>query len=90
MCVLIPFMSLISQSGRYLAAEVDHDTTFDPMRQKLRGTSDIVYHLTVDHDDLEPVHTIFELDPTTIQKSNQMVPRYLDDHVCGLCMCVRV
>jgi len=86
-------MPLTSRSGRYLAAEVDHDTTFDPMRQKLRGTSDIVYHLTVDHDDLEPMYTIFELDPTTIQKSNQMVLRYLDDHVCvcvHVCPCVSV
>ena len=61
--------------GNYLAAEVDHDTTFDPMRQKLRGAFDVVYHLIVDCDALESVHTIFELESTTIQRSDQMVPR---------------
>ena len=49
--------------------------TYDPMRQKLRGASDVVYHLMVDSDGLESVHTIFELESTTIQRSDQMVPR---------------
>ena len=71
-------MFSMSRSGRYLTAEVDPDTTYDYMRQKLRGSSDIVYHLTVDNDDSEPVHTVFELDPTTIQKSDQMVPRWVN------------
>ena len=63
-------------SGRYLAAEVDHDTSFDPTRQKLRGASDMVYHLVVDSEEMEPVYTIFELESTTIQRTDQMVPRY--------------
>ena len=63
--------------GNYLAAEVDHDTTFDPMRHKLRGATDQVYHLIVDCDALESVHTIFELESTTIQRSDQMVPRWV-------------
>lgn len=62
-------------SGRYLAAEVDHDTSFDPTRQKLRGASDMVYHLVVDSEDMEPVYTIFELESTTIMRTDQMVPR---------------
>ncbi len=45
------------------------------MRQKLRGASDIVYHLVVDTDAMEPIYTIFELESTTIQRSDQMVPR---------------
>ncbi len=62
-------------SGRYLAAEIDHDTTSDIMRQKLRGASDIVYHLVMDTDAMEPIYTIFELESTTIQRTDQMVPR---------------
>jgi len=68
-------LSFLYTLGNYLAAEVDHDTTFDPMRQKLRGAFDVVYHLIVDCDALESVHTIFELESTTIQRSDQMVPR---------------
>ena len=62
-------------TGYYLAAEVDNDTTFDPMRQKLRGTTDNVYHLTVATDTTEPLFTIFELMSTTISRMDQMVPR---------------
>ena len=62
-------------TGYYLAAEVDHDVTYDPMRQKLRGTTDIVYHLTVATDYAEPLFTIFELTSTTISRVDQMVPR---------------
>lgn len=62
-------------SGSYLAAEVDYDTTEDPMRSKLRGEpKDLVYSLAsianaYDHS------TIFELDETTITVSDSLVPR---------------
>ena len=83
------WLNLCHISGSYLAAEVDHDTTFDPMRQKLRGTSDMVYHLAVDPNARKSKHTIFELDSTTIQKGNQMIPRYLPMYVCvWVCVCV--
>jgi len=62
-------------TGYYLAAEVDNDTTFDPMRQKLRGTSDNVYHLTVATDTTEPLFTIFNLTSTTMSPVDHMVPR---------------
>lgn len=62
-------------TGYYLAAEVDHDTTYDPMRQKLRGTTDNVYHLTVATDTTEPLFTIFELMSTTISRTDETVPR---------------
>ena len=62
-------------TGRYLAADVDHDTTFDPMRQKLRGASDQVFHLVVDPEAMEPLYTIFELMSTTISRTDQTVPR---------------
>ena len=62
-------------TGYYLAAEVDHDTTYDAMRQKLRGNMDNVYHLSVDSDSTEPLFTIFELMSTTMSRTDQMVPR---------------
>ena len=62
-------------TGRYLAAEVDDDTTIDPMRQKLIGASDQVFHLVVDTENMEQLYTIFELTSTTISKTDQMVPR---------------
>ncbi len=62
-------------TGFYLTADIDHDTTFDPMRQKLRGNTDNVFHLSVSSDSMEPVYTIFELTSTTISRTDQMVPR---------------
>ncbi len=49
-------------TGRYLAAETDTDMSFDPMRQKLRGASDQVFHLVLDIEAMEQLYTyIFEL-----------------------------
>jgi inositol 1,4,5-triphosphate receptor type 1 len=62
-------------TGHYLAAEVDHDSTLDPVRQKLRGQMDTVYHLTVDDNNTETWLTIFELEATTIQQTDQTVPK---------------
>ena len=63
-------------TGHYLAAEVDHDSTSDPVRQKLRGQMDTVYNLTVDDKNTETWLTIFELEATTIQQTDQTVPKY--------------
>ena len=58
----------------YLAAKEDSDSTHDPTRAKLRGsTTDAVYYLCNDPD--EPIYTIFEIDSTTIQPSDGLVPR---------------
>ena len=62
-------------TGHYLAAEVDNDNTPDPVRQKLRGQMDTVYHLTVDANNTETWLTIFELEATTIQQTDQTVPK---------------
>ena len=62
-------------TGHYLAAEVDHDSTLDPVRQKLKGQMDTVYHLTVDDNNTETWLTIFELEATTIQQTDQTVPK---------------
>ena len=62
-------------TGRYLAAETDTDTSPDPMRQKLRGASDQVFHLVLDTEAMEPLYTIFELVSTTVSRTDQMVPR---------------
>ena len=62
-------------TGRYLAVEADSDTTFDPMRQKLRGALDQVFHLVLDTEAMEPLYTIFEVVSTTVSRTDQMVPR---------------
>ena len=62
-------------TGHYLAAEVDTDKTFDPVRHKLRGQMDEVYHLVVDSKNTETMLTIFELEATTIEQTDQTVPK---------------
>lgn len=61
----------------YLAAREDPDPTPDPIRLKLRGAeSDPVYYLCSDEDvPDEPIYTLFELDSTTIQPHDGLVPR---------------
>ncbi|CAG0923862.1 unnamed protein product, partial [Notodromas monacha] len=60
-------------TGLYLAARVDDDQTPDVMRDKLRGDKE-AYHL-VPFNDAQDSSTIFELDPTTITRSDSLVPR---------------
>ena len=62
-------------TGHYLAAEVDTDKTCDPVRHKLRGQMDDVYHLVVDSKNTETMLTIFELEATTIEQTDQTVPK---------------
>lgn len=70
-------------TGRYLAAEVDGSQHKDSNRQKLRGTGQ-VYHLVpiINPNDLA---TIFELDPTSAQRSEDMVPRSSYTRLKHLC-----
>jgi hypothetical protein len=59
-------------TGLYLAASVDNDTSIDPTREKLRG-SENVYHLVTSYDG--NIWSVFELDSTTLQRSDSPVPR---------------
>ncbi|XP_078000812.1 inositol 1,4,5-trisphosphate receptor-like isoform X2 [Glandiceps talaboti] len=62
-------------TGQYLAAEVDHDPQNDSTREKLRGPQgSVVYHLVpVPHG--HDIASIFELDATTLQRGDCLVPR---------------
>ncbi|XP_070559179.1 inositol 1,4,5-trisphosphate receptor-like isoform X4 [Ptychodera flava] len=62
-------------TGQYLAAEVDHDPQHDSTREKLRGPQgSVVYHLVpVPHG--HDIASIFELDATTLQRGDSLVPR---------------
>ncbi|KAL5013970.1 hypothetical protein ScPMuIL_008240, partial [Solemya velum] len=62
-------------TGHYLAAEVDNDSTPDAMRTKLRGgvTTPVYCLVSVPHG--YDVATIFELDHTTINRTDTLVPR---------------
>ncbi len=65
----------------YLAAREDQDTTFDTMRNKLRGEeSTVVYCLCNELSVTDDIFTLFELDSTTIQPHDGMVPRYCIIH----------
>lgn len=61
-------------TGQYLAAEIDDDSTYDAMREKLRGNQDSrVYQLiSVPHS--YDIASIFELDATTLTRGDDLVP----------------
>lgn len=62
-------------TGQYLAAEVDEETTFDPMRNKLRGASEnrVFQLVSVPHS--YDIASIFELDATTLSRADDLVPQ---------------
>ncbi len=65
----------------YLAAKEDSDISFDPMRNKLRGEEqNSVYclHVCSEQSVNEDIYTLFEIDSTTIQPHDGLVPRYSD------------
>ena len=62
-------------SGQYLAAEVDNDTTPDPMRTKLRGNPNAPVYCLVSVPHGHDIASIFELDPTTMTRGDSLVPR---------------
>lgn len=61
-------------TGQYLAAEVDNDATFDPARQKLRGSSSTPVFALIPIPHAYDISSIFELDPTTIIRNDDPVP----------------
>ncbi|XP_053377799.1 inositol 1,4,5-trisphosphate receptor type 1-like isoform X4 [Mercenaria mercenaria] len=62
-------------SGQYLAAEIDNDPRIDPTRQKLRGSpiANVYCLVSVPHG--HDIATLWELDPTTMTRSDTLVPR---------------
>lgn len=61
-------------TGEYLAAEVDEDNTYDPMRSKLRGNDGPVYQLFSVKASSD-ISSIFELDATTLTRNDDLVPQ---------------
>lgn len=63
-------------TGQYLAAEVDSDDlTYDPMRFKLRGGIDNRVFSLVSVLHSYDIASIFELDPTTYSRADDLVPQ---------------
>ncbi|XP_031569863.1 inositol 1,4,5-trisphosphate receptor type 1-like [Actinia tenebrosa] len=60
-------------TGDYLAAEIDEDPTKDTQRQKLKGSAPVYHLVPVPHGN--DIASIFELDPTTLTRSDSLVPR---------------
>ncbi|XP_071082812.1 inositol 1,4,5-trisphosphate-gated calcium channel ITPR1-like isoform X3 [Haliotis cracherodii] len=72
-------------TGQYLAAEVDNDPTVDTTRQKLQGlpTSAVYCLVSVPHG--HDIASIFELDPTTMTRTDTLVPRQTFVRLHHLC-----
>ncbi|XP_038054419.1 inositol 1,4,5-trisphosphate receptor isoform X2 [Patiria miniata] len=62
-------------TGQYMAAEVDNDNTKDHTREKLRGPHGGTVYQMVPIIHGNDIASIFELDPTTLQGGDSMVPR---------------
>ena len=62
-------------TNQYMAAEIDLDTTPDPMRVKLRGNPSAPVYSLVSVPHSHDIASIFELDPTTMTRGDSLVPR---------------
>ncbi|KPM03397.1 inositol 1,4,5-trisphosphate receptor type 1-like protein [Sarcoptes scabiei] len=60
-------------TGQYLAAEVDDDETYDLMRFKLQGNRPVYQLISVQAS--YDIASIFELDATTLIRSDNLVPQ---------------
>lgn len=70
-------------TGRYLAAEMDEGTHKDTNRTKLKGGGPCYQLVSVTNPN--DLATIFELDPTSAQKIDEMVPRSSYTRLKHLC-----
>lgn len=64
-------------TGMYLAADKDkEDLNTDPTRNKLcKGNTDHVYKLVPIVKKNYDIHSVFELEPTTITRSDELIPQ---------------
>jgi hypothetical protein len=53
--------------------KIDEDTTKDTQRHKLKGSGQVYHLVPVPHG--TDIASIFELDPTTLTRSDSLVPR---------------
>ena len=62
-------------TGQYLAAEKDkEDLNTDLTRNKLKGNSENVFKLVPIVKNNYDIHSVFELDPTTITRTDDLIP----------------
>ena len=63
-------------TGQYLAAEKDReDLNTDSTRNKLKGNTDQVFKLVPIVKKNYDIHSVFELDPTTITRTDDLIPQ---------------
>ena len=62
-------------TGQYLAAEVDNEPTSDAMRDKLRGHPENKVYSLVSVPHSYEISSLFELDPTTMNRGDDLVPQ---------------
>lgn len=66
----MPAMLLMRLCGKF---KVDDDCTCDSARNKLRDNSPVFHLIQVPHSN--DISSIFELDPTTMARPDNFVPR---------------
>ncbi|XP_059161303.1 inositol 1,4,5-trisphosphate receptor type 1-like isoform X4 [Physella acuta] len=72
-------------TGQYLAAEVDTDPLPDVTRSKLRGQPNMPVYCLVSVPHGHDIASIFELDPTTMIRTDSLVPRQTYVRLHHLC-----